>query len=223
MSFIQPDWIVLAAGITLAAGYLIINQVILRLLVALGTFFYIWYYLVALDDPRAAVATSVVMGIANFLGLAQIWIRRSKWAIPKEHADIYEKFHTLPPGDFRDLLKVATRRVLSEDLQATTEGENVHQLYFVLQGKIMASKFGQSFELPCDIFVGEVAYLTEQNASATTTIFKSAEVLEWDVSRLRKKSKKDRFRLALEAIISSDLAQKVTVAVAPKDYKSDVN
>lgn len=214
LSFIQPDWIVFAGGVTFILGYLIINQVILRLLVTLGTVFYIWYYIVALEDPTAAVMTSVMMGTANFIGLAQLWYQQSNLAIPEEHRDIYTNFGTVPPGDFRNIMKVAKRYTTAEDRILTTEGTPVEKLYFILSGELIAKKKGFDFPLPNGIFVGEVAYLVGQASSATTFLKNGAEVIEWDVSTLYLKSKKNvRFKLALEALISNDLARKVTVSV----------
>ena len=219
-SAIEPNWIVLAAGGAFILGYLIINQVILRWWINLGTLLYIWYYAVAIEEPWAAILTSVLMGTANCIGLAQIYYNSSKLVIPQKHRDIYPLFSTLPPGDFRALMKLAERTVTEKSEKITIEGTENETLYYILSGDLKAEKKGQKFALPSNIFVGEVAYMTHQKASATTIVSKGAEILKWDIPTLRQKSaKNDRFRLALEAMISNDLAQKVTVAVAPKDFK----
>jgi len=218
---IPADWIVLAGGGAFILGYLIINQIILRWMVNLGTLLYIWHSSVAIEEPWAAITSSVLMGLANCAGLAKLYYIKSKHAVPKKHADIYPIFSTLPPGDFRALMKFAQRFETEHDEIITKEGvENTH-LYYVLSGKMSAEKKAQSFELPARIFVGEVAYMTNNPASATTRLAKGSEVLRWNINELRKNSEKnDRFRLALDALISSDLARKVATAVAPKGYKA---
>ncbi|MEM7241922.1 MAG: cyclic nucleotide-binding domain-containing protein [Pseudomonadota bacterium] len=222
LDLIPPSWIVGAAGVTFIIGYLIINQVILRWWINIGTLLYIWYYAASGGEgTTTAIITSVLMGSANCLGLAQIYYRNSKYVIPKEHQDIYPIFDTLPPGDFRALMKFADRHVTEANQIITAEGEENDHLYYILSGKLKVSKLKQKFELPAHIFVGEVAYMTGQTASATTELAKGSEVLRWDIAELRKRSAKDdRFRLALDALISSDLARKVTAAVAPKGYKA---
>ena len=218
-SAIPAEWVVLAAGGAFITGYLIINQVILRWMVNLGTLLYIWYYAIAIEEPWAAILTSVAMGTANCIGLAQIYYRNSKLVIPKEHKDIYPLFETLPPGDFRALMKFAKRYELPKKERVTVEGKPCEALYYVLNGELSAEKMGEKFKLPDNIFVGEVVYMMQQNASASTDISKGAEVLKWDIGELRAKGlKDDRFRLALDALISTDLARKVTTAVAPKGY-----
>ena len=222
LDFIPPSLIVGAAGVIFVIGYLIINQVILRWWINLGTLLYIWYYAAAGGEGTfTAIVTSVLMGTANCIGLAQIYYRNSKYVIPKEHQDIYPIFATLPPGDFRALMKFADRYFTKENQLITNEGQENKYLYYIISGKLSATKLKQKFELPARIFVGEVAYMTGQAASASTELIKGAEVLRWDTSELRKRAAKDdRFRLALDALVSADLARKVTTAVAPKGYKA---
>ncbi|MEL7091047.1 MAG: cyclic nucleotide-binding domain-containing protein [Pseudomonadota bacterium] len=215
---IRPEWIVLAAGGVFTLGYLIINQVLLRLMILIGTGLYIWYYWVVADAPLwEAVFTSVAMGTANLIGLFSLWWRNSRLAIPAEHLDLYSHFEGLPPGDFRDLVRRARRRQISEPTDVTTEGAALGHLIYVISGDVQVEKRGEAFSMPAQVFVGEVAYMTHQPSAATTHLAAGAEILEWDVAELRIRSaRKARFKLALEAMISSDLARKVSFAVAPQ-------
>ncbi|WP_299624029.1 cyclic nucleotide-binding domain-containing protein [uncultured Tateyamaria sp.] len=188
--FIAPETVVLLAGAALTIGYLIIHQVMLRLMVLLGT--------------------------ANLIGLGNLLWHQSKMAVPRAHRDIYPMFQSLPPGDFRNLVQYADRKVLQEAIQVTTEGAPVDKLYYVISGGIEVVKRGERFNMPPNLFVGEVAYITGQKSAATTCLPAGAEVLEWDVATLRARAaKRARFKLAIEAMISSDLALKVAFAVAP--------
>ncbi|MEL7166415.1 MAG: cyclic nucleotide-binding domain-containing protein [Pseudomonadota bacterium] len=215
---IKPEWIVLAAGGVFTLGYLIINQVLLRLMILIGTGLYIWYYWVVADAPLwEAVLTSVAMGTANLIGLFSLWWRNSRLAIPAEHLDLYSHFEGLPPGDFRDLVRRARRRQISEPTAVTIEGAALGHLIYVISGDVQVKKRGEAFSMPAQVFVGEVAYMTHQPSAATTHLAAGAEILEWDVGELRIRSaRKARFKLALEAMISSDLARKVSYAVAPQ-------
>lgn len=219
MDLFTPELIVTLAGGAQILGYLVINQVALRLLLLLGTLFYIWYYVVVADTPLwEAIYLSVLMGIANLIGLAGLYLRRSRFSIPGTHRDIYPRFSDLPPGDFRALMKRATRRVVFNREQLTEQGQKTQTLTYVLSGTIEVDKDGDRFRLPADVFVGEVAYMRDKPSAASTWVRQGAEVLQWDVDRLRRQSaRQTRFRLALEAVISRDLAAKVSMAVAPND------
>lgn len=222
-TLVSPDLLVLLAGVSFILGYLIINQIILRVLCLTGTFLYIWYYAVAAEEPLwTAIWTSVAMGMANLFGIASLLIRSSPIVVPSEHKDIYPRFKTLPPGDFRDIVKRAKRYVQPDRVKITAEAQPVDRLYYVLEGGAEAEKKGHFFHLPNNIFIGEVAFLTGRESSATTFLDPGSEVLEWDLTDLEKACKKDRFRLALEALISKDLASKVALAVAPES-EQDVN
>lgn len=217
LDWITPQSLVLVAGGLHILGYLVIHQVVLRLLLLAGTGVYIVYYMTAAATPLwAAIYMSLGMGAANLVGLAGLSWRISMLAIPRRHRDIYDRFKDLPPGDFRELVQLARREVLDTDSELTKENAPVTALYYIVSGKIEIEKQGERFEMPPGVFVGEVAYLTGRTSSATTRLAAGAEVLIWDPVRLRRRStRKARFKLALEAMISKDLALKVAYAVAP--------
>ena len=220
MAFIlaSPEILVWIAGALYAFGYLVINQVILRILVLIGTGFYTWYYFVVSDDPLwEAIIISLVIGAANIIGLSSLTLRNSRFAVPSKHRDIYnQRFKNMPPGDFRQLMKFARREVTQSERTITTEGATVNELYFVVSGNLTIEKRCETFTMPAGLFVGEIAYLTKQKGSATTKVPAGPEVLIWDFAVLKKHgARKPRFKLALEAMISKDLAVKVAFAVAP--------
>jgi len=216
-SFITPDYIVLAAGGVFTLAYLIINQVGLRIAVLIGTGLYIWYYCVAADEPLwSAIWTSIAMGIANLIGLSSLWLRNSRLSIPHNFRDVYFHFSVLPPGDFRKLMSAAARTTRPAGYQLTTNDARVSTLYYVISGQVAVDKFGERFMLPDGIFVGEVGYLTGNRASATTVLVDDCDVLEWDVTDLKSRALSDvRFKLAMDAMVSLDLAGKVARAGSP--------
>lgn len=213
-----PDYVVLAAGVSFVLGYLIINQVALRLAVMIGTCFYIWYYAIASEEPLwTAIWTSIAMGAANLFGLFALWLRGSPLSIPAKHRDIYAHFNILPPGDFRKLMAVAKRQVLHEGFVLTSKNTRVNTVYYVINGSVAVDKFEERFYLPDGIFLGEVGYLTGNRASATTVLTADSDVLQWDVADLKNRSERDvRFKLAMDALISLDLAEKVARAGSPR-------
>lgn len=221
-SWLTPDAIVLAAGITYVLGCLIINQVGLRLMIALGTIFYIWYYYTASEEPLwGAIFVSVAIGISNFIGLANLYLRKSRIHVPSQHRDIYDMYFThMPPADFRSMILQGKRIRLEKEMIATRENEAGAQLFFVISGDITIEKLGECFKVPSGMFVGEIAYLTGRKSSATTYLEAGAEIIVWDFKTLQRWSaRKPRSKLAFEAMISRDLAMKVTVAVAPRQFE----
>ena len=170
-----------------------------------------------------AIWTSIAIALANSIGLASLFLRNSTLSIPKRHKDIYAHFKVLPPGDFRKLMRAATRRSVPKGMVLTTDEKPVTSVFYILSGPVAVEKFGESFDLPEGIFLGEVGYLTGRPASATTVMTTDGDVLEWKVDVLKRKADRDvRFRLAMDAVISLDLANKVARAGSPKTKESAV-
>lgn len=214
---LSPEALVYLAGGCYILGMLIINQVALRLMVLTGTCFYMLYYATVAEDPLwEALYISVMIGLANIIGLAGLLAGRSRWAIPRAHSDIYAHFPSISPGDFRTLMRHAKRFVVDQEMILTEEDTPVTRLFYVVSGRTEVVKKGDRFEVPSGVFVGEVAYLTGHRASATTTLLPGSEVLEWLSLDLHATSaRSSRFKLALESVLSLDLAQKVAMSVAP--------
>ncbi|WP_187431150.1 hypothetical protein ROLI_008470 [Roseobacter fucihabitans] len=210
-SVIIPQNLVYLAGAFYVAGLAITNQIVLRLFILAGTAIYLVYYSTIAENPLwEAIYVSLLIGLANLGGLTALIARNSRLAIPAAHADIYFDFPRLPPGDFRALMKLAHRYTVEEDRQITVEGEPGSKLYFVIKGATLVRKGDQAFVLSPKLFLGEIAFLIGTPSSASAWLEEGAEVLEWRFDDLRRKCAKNvRFKLALEAAISVDLARKV--------------
>ncbi|MEM6303559.1 MAG: cyclic nucleotide-binding domain-containing protein [Pseudomonadota bacterium] len=215
----SPEFLVYAAGACYVLGLLIINQVVLRLLILTGTAFYLVYYATVAATPLwEAIYISLLIALSNVYGLASLLARQSHLAIPRAHQDIYGHFPGLPPGDFRTLMRYGKRRVTDTDLPLTHEGTPLTKMYYIIDGDMLVMKGGDQFRVPPGVFVGEVAYLTGQRASASTRLRAGSEYIEWNAVDLRTASARSlRFKMALEASLSQDLAHKVARSVAPDD------
>lgn len=217
----SPGLLVYLAGSLYVMGLITINQIVLRLWILSGTSVYILYYATVAQAPLwEAIYVSMMIGTANLFGLTSLLARKSRLAIPRAHADIYVNFPPLPPGDFRGLMKLARRYKVEAECQVTTEGEAGTRLYYVVSGATRLQKGDSEFILPPRFFLGEIAFLVGQPSSASTWLEPGAEVLEWRFDELQQKcARNTRFRLALEAAISIDLARKVARAVGPNSVR----
>lgn len=218
---LSAETIVLIAGVFFTLGYLIIHQVLLRVMLLMGTAFYVVYYATVGPAPLwEAIYVSSIMGLANLIGLTNLLLRRSTFCLPAAHRDIYPRFSHMMPGDFRALMKLADRRVLCAPEQVTQQDHTTLYLTYVIRGSMEVEKSGEFFILPEGLFAGELAYLNNQTSVATTWVREGSEIVQWPVTELRRyAARRDRFRHALEGMIGKDLATKVTAAVAPRSLK----
>ena len=217
-----PNVLITIAGGLFTIGYLIINQVILRISIFLGSLTYIAYYATAADTPLwGAIYTTLIMTAANLIGLATLLAGNAKFAVPKEHRDLYKDFGHITPGDFRSLMKLATRYKMPEDRVVTREGQPVDKVYYVVQGRFQVEKLGTTFPINTATFIGEAAYILKRESAATVTLPKGTEVVEWELGKLKRAAnRRPRIKLAFDAAISKDLAIKVALAVAPSSTKA---
>ena len=150
----SPGFLVYAAGAFYVLGLLIINQVVLRLMVLAGTGLYLVYYSTVAAQPLwEAIYISLLIGMANILGLASLLARQSHLALPRAHKDIYGHFPGLPPGDFRTLMRCAKRAIAEQDLPLTNENAPLTKLYYVIDGETTVIKKGDRFRVPAGVFV----------------------------------------------------------------------
>ena len=214
---LTPTVLVTLAGGLYALGLLIINQMLLRLMILAGSIAYLGYYWTASDTPLwGAIYTTAILMAANMIGMASLLLRNASFAVPRGFTDIYPNFAPLLPGDFRTLMHLGKRITLDKDTVLSREGTPQDKIYFIINGIPTVTKMGTSFPMAERIFVGEVAYLTGKGSAATTSVKAGTEVMVWDLKKLRKAEKqKPRIKLALDAVISQDLARKVALAVAP--------
>ena len=210
----QPDSLVIGAAACYVLGLLFKNQIILRALILLGTALYIGYYYIAADEPLwGAIYTSVLIGIANIIGFINLIISQSPRFISASQMDLYTMLGGMEPGNFRKLMKIGNRRILDSEEQLTAQGTIPEKLFYVLSGEVIIDKDGNRFSAGPRVFVGEISIILGTTASASVFLSKGAEVVEWDRNTLFKAmAAKDSFRVAVEAVIGKDMAQKVAAS-----------
>ena len=194
------------------------HQITLRLTFIAGSAIYIYFYLLVLTTPlwEAALA-SLATAVAAFYGLIIILVSRSKLIIPERLRELYHTMGGMEPGEFRSLMQSSSRWTVETTEVLTREGEVPEKLYFIESGKMWAEKAASEFALPPEVFIGEVAFMTGNPASATVRVAPGARLVEWDVTELKRRLKRNpRVQLALEARIAEDLAGKVARAINSK-------
>lgn len=199
------------AAMFYVAGFLVRDQLLLRMLVLTGTTCYLGYYYLAHEQPLwDAFFWSCFMGIANLFVITQIVLERSTFNMSDEERRVYKAFDEMLPGEFRRLLKISSFEDSDGVTTLTREGEPVDNLYYVLDGKVEVEKAGQSFSIPSGSFLGEVAFFLHTDASATVRLGDGARFVKWRGEELRKLQKKyPGIRVAIHSILNQDMATKV--------------
>lgn len=213
------DWsptalLVHAAALTYVIGFLVRDQLKLRLLLQVGSAFYIAYYYLAPETPLwDAIAWTVVMFAANAYTINRILSDRRTSKFDEEDLVVFSALRTIGPGDFRRLMSKAHKESASVETTLTEEGAVPRNLWFLISGAAHVDKGGMQRTIPAPLFIGEVAYLLNQPASATVTLTKDSRYARWPSDDLRVlATKHDALGAALESALSRDLAVKVAAS-----------
>jgi CRP-like cAMP-binding protein len=95
----------------------------------------------------------------------------------------------------------------------TQENQPVECLYFILDGSATIEKAGRSTSVDAGVFIGEIAFLLTQPASATVTVASESRYVVWDAGALRRLlMRSPSLRIAFNAALNRDMATKVARA-----------
>lgn len=192
-------------------GFLARGELLLRGLLLTGTLFYILYYFNISQEPLwDAILASSVLAIVNLGMICWLVIERTTFSMSHQTADIYRFFTTLSPGQFRRVLRKATIETCSQTTRLCTEHAPNARLFAVVSGKVTLEKGGQKITRETRMFIGEVGFLTGQNASATVEVAAGSVVASWSFDDIRVLMDRSRaMRNALIALFSDDMAAKI--------------
>jgi hypothetical protein len=208
--FVSDNLVHVAAAIYLA-GFLFRDQIMLRALLVLGDVVYTAYYLFAPAEPLWGGAFwSVVFIAVNAVMISRIVADRAHFGLTDDELRLFRKLDTMTPGEFRRFMRMGGWRTASDHTVLTHESKPVENLYFVLDGTVMIDKGGRSTPIDAGVFIGEVAFLLTQPASATVTVAPHARYVEWDAGALRRLlMRAPSLRIAFNAALNRDMAVKV--------------
>lgn len=216
MNVFNPEWLVHIATAMLLLGYFIRDEFWLRMMIIAATAVFNLYYWLVPDPPLwDSVIGGFLMIAVNLFVLAQVILDRTTFRLTEEEKQLFGAFETLSPGQFRRVLGPAQWRVANGE-QLTKQDEKASALFFIFDGVIDVEKGANSFRLPAGNFVGEVAYVLNGNATATTTATAGVRYVEWDVQALHALGRKHpALGNALNALLTRDLAGKLKESYRP--------
>lgn len=194
-----------------ALGYLVRDELVLRVLVTIGIICDVFFYALQPIPILPPVISSLILIAINLGILVVVILERTTLAMSDREKRLFSAFDTLSPGQFRKLRRLGQFHTATERIEILTEGEVPANLYYI-EGKGFELRKGEFFaKVDSPAFAGEIAFLNGVAASATVTLPPGTDYMVWSVADLRKLSRRNRaLGNALIARFSLDLAQKVT-------------
>ena len=130
----------------------------------------------------------------------------------KEEEELYRSFYTLSPGEFRKLMKIATWFNAEKEETITARGEVPDKMFFILEGTASINRRGRPFNVGPGVFIGELAFLTKNPATANVCLNKQAKGVSWNASELKRLlATRPQMKVAFDSLLNNDLASKLSV------------
>jgi hypothetical protein len=192
-------------------GFLARDELWLRCLLLIGTAFYLLYYYNIEEQPLwDAIFTSGILGAINLGMIILLCFERTTFAMDEQTTKTFRSFDTLTPGQFRKVMKLSTTVTVNADTVLSQENEPIDHLYLVTDGTASIQKAGSTHVLSAPLFMGEIGFLLDGNASATTNLQKGSTYTFWQAADLRNlMDGSPAIRNAMIALFSRDLATKL--------------
>lgn len=191
-------------------GFGIRDVLALRIMVASGLGCDALHY--ALRNPPiwGSSLLNVCLVAINLVLLVLIVLDRTTLRMSDTDRRLYGHFQTFTPGQFRRLRRLMQDETAPPGAQLTTEGAAMADLLLVDAPVITIRKQGQSFPIGGTVFIGEVAYLTGDMASADVILPQGGVVHRMSGAALRRlTAQKPAIGNALIALFGRDLARKL--------------
>ena len=120
-------------------------------------------------------------------------------------------FGSFSAHEFKNLLDLGKWESETEGTILTKEGESVRKLFFIYSGEVEVTKNNQEIaRLSAGSLVGEMSFLRQKTASATTKITKETIFFSWPHKKLRTHlSRNPMMKVAMMTALNSDLLKKL--------------
>lgn len=217
-AYLDADFLVILAFAFSCTGFMIRDEMVMRLLISGAYLCYLVFYFTFSTGPVwiAILANGALLSI-NLALLGIILRERTTLGMAEETRALYRTFPTLNPGQFRRLLKAGQERIASGREALTTAGAAVPGLFLIVEGTAELHRKGGTFPIRQGHFVGEISFLIGGAASATVTAHDGTRYIFWERAALQRLlDRSPSLANGIGALFNRDLARKLSVS-APEE------
>jgi Cyclic nucleotide-binding domain len=189
----------LLACVLLAFSYYMTSIYWLRVLTVLGLFLLILYFRLAAGSFGLSVVWAGLFILINLYQLFWLVRNRVSLNLPEEDAPLLrEALSGLDDGQIARLLKAAEWKTFSAGDVLTRQDAPLDSLFYLLSGRAsVAVNSSLITHLEKGSFIGEIAYLTGNPATATVTIEEPSRALAFNRVRMAMKMRRTNTRRVL--------------------------
>jgi CRP-like cAMP-binding protein len=201
--------------VVIAISYFLTNIFWLRVAAIVGLALEIVYFTATGTSWRTGIPWDIAFILINLFELALLLREKARARLPNEDAQMLRRaFEGLDDTQIAKLLRAADWRDFAVADIVTRQDAPVDALYFILSGRARVEVDGHTVaHLESGAFIGEIAYLTGNAATARVTIEEPARLLAFSRMRMAKVTAGDKqISGILYQVLGRDLAQKMRQA-----------
>jgi Cyclic nucleotide-binding domain len=210
--------------IAIAISYFLTNVFWLRVAAVCGLFLEIVYFRLTGTSAKTGVPWDSLFIFINLYQLIWLVRERINATLPEKDAVMLrQSFEGLSDAQIARMLRAADWKEYQPGEILTRQDAPVDALYFLCTGRANVEVNGSHVTyLEKGSFIGEIAYLTGNTATARVTIDEPARVLVFSKMRMAKVMAKDnQISGILYQLLGRDLAQKMRRANTRKVFSDD--
>lgn len=201
------------ASILTMVAYLLRDILWLRFLTILSCFAGIVFnYVVPATPLWTVIWWNVLFAIINVVQIGIIIRERTGIDFTEEEKELHETlFKNFAPFEFMKLMRIAHWRQVAPGDIVTVEGQTLDEVMMIYNGRLSVERGGKAFaELLDGNFIGEVSFISGGAATATVRAVEPTRYLAWSKKEIDGLlNRNPTMRLAMQALLSSDLSRKL--------------
>jgi CRP-like cAMP-binding protein len=192
-------------------AYSVRDMLWLRILIIIATLFLMPYYW-ASGPLYAPIAWALLTIFLNMFQIVLLILETRPVFFRDQELQVYRStFYTLKPREFAKLLSIAEWKKAAIGDELLAQNQPVPALMLLAEGRGAVEVDGRHVaEVAAGQFVGEMGFLTQQDASARVVAGLPTNYLAWPVAKLRSLlSATPALHMKLQGILGSDLVAKL--------------
>ena len=209
------------AILCIVLGLLTRKELLMRGFILLGTVFYALYFFYISGGPLwQAIGASVLIALANLPMIWRIVQERSTFGMSDEMLSLYAYFPNFNPGQFRQMMSIATIHRDGPEEILLQEGDRPTRLFLTISDGFAVVHGTQHAELGPGNFLGEISFVLGGPATAIVVAKPNAKYVVWDTDELQTLlDHSPAMANAVSVLLNKDIARKLSISF-PSTAKS---
>jgi len=195
-------------------SFIVTDMYYLRLIALFAIIFEIIYLYMAPDNPLwVFIVWDLIFLSVNIFQIIRLIKQNQTISFTDIEKELFDTmFSNFSKLEFLKLLRVGTWKTLDAGIKITESGQNVKNVHLIFNGIVEVYSQGERiYTLKDGQLIGEMSFMNELPATATTITLTQTKLISWDQDQLRLLLKRNpTLQYAMERVFNKDLISKMT-------------